>query len=137
MNKKLKYKIAQRSLQRVDRNKAKSIFSVNDNPSTKESAQDDSYQKALNSALRILTRRDHTILELSQKLKLRNFGEDIIHQVLSECERLHYLDDERTSLILLGQVKRKGYGSLRIRHEFRKKGLGGDRFEKILKDGCS
>ena len=108
-----------------------------DQQNVKESSQNDGYQKAMNSAARILARRDHTKFELSQKLKLRNFSEDIIHKVLSECERLHYLDDERTSLIFLDQVKRRGYGSLRIRHEFRKKGLRGDLFEKILKDGCS
>lgn len=103
----------------------------------KETLQIDSYQKAMNSALRILTRRDHTVFELSQKLKLRNFGEDIIRRVLSECERLHYLDDDRTALIFLNQLKRKGYGSLRIRNEFRKKGLRGAKFEKIITNGCS
>ena len=91
----------------------------------------------MNSALRILTRRDHTVFELSQKLKLRKFGKDVIRRVLSECERLHYLDDDRTALIFLNQLKRKRLGSLRIRHEFRKKGLRGAKFEKMIIDGCS
>ena len=91
----------------------------------------------MNSALRILTRRDHTVFELLQKLKLRNFNEETIHKVLSECSRLNYLDDERTAQVFLKQLKRKGFGSVRIRHEFRKKGLRGEGFEKIVKDGCS
>jgi len=103
----------------------------------KESSPNDSYQKAMNSALRILTRRDHTVFELLQKLKLRNFSEETIQNVLSECTRLNYLDDGRTAQIFLKLLKRKGFGSLRIRHEFRKKGLRGEGYAKIIRDGCS
>ncbi len=59
------------------------------------------YQRALNSALRILTGRDHSRYELVQKLKQRGFLPDIIEKVVLECERLDYVDDNRTSRVYI------------------------------------
>ncbi|MDJ0816095.1 MAG: regulatory protein RecX [Desulfobacterales bacterium] len=81
------------------------------------------YQRALNSALRILTGRDHSRYELVQKLKQRGFPPDIIEKVVLECERLDYVDDNRTSRVYIRKLMRKGYGAKRIRVELERKGL--------------
>ena len=81
------------------------------------------YQRALNSALRILTGRDHSRYELVQKLKQRGFSPDIIEKVVLECQRLDYVDDNRTSRVYIRQLMRKGYGAKRIRVELERKGL--------------
>jgi regulatory protein len=73
----------------------------------------DPYRKALNSALRILARRDHSSVELAQKLMRRGHAEDVVQQVISECLRLD-------------GMKRKGVGTQRIRHELLKRGLAVD-----------
>jgi regulatory protein len=90
------------------------------------------YQKAMNTALRLLTRRDHTSFEIFQKLGQRGFSRGVIDRVVTECRRLHYIDDERTAGIYIGQLARRGFGFRRIRLELRKKGLTGERFEIIL-----
>ena len=90
------------------------------------------YQKALNSALRILTGRDHSKSELIRKLKQRGFKPEDIEKAVSECERLDYINDERTSRIYINQMIRKGHGLNRIRHEMNKKGLRGQRIQNIL-----
>ena len=90
------------------------------------------YQKVLNSALRILTARDHSKYELAQKLKQRLFAPEDIEKAISECERLDYINDERTSGVYIRQRIRKGYGLERIRHEMKKKGLRGQRIQNIL-----
>jgi regulatory protein len=82
-----------------------------------------SYRRAFNTALRLLTRRDHSKYELAQKLKQRGFEHDIFEKVLLECERLDYLNDERTAQVFIGQLLRKGYGAKRIQHELNRKGL--------------
>ncbi|MGD8522341.1 MAG: regulatory protein RecX [Desulfobacterales bacterium] len=92
------------------------------------------YQKAMNTAVRLLTRRDHTSFEILQKLEQRGFGGRIIERVLAECRRLDYIDDERTARIYIGQLARRGFGFRRIRLELRKKGLTGERFEIILNE---
>jgi len=95
------------------------------------------YQKAFYSALRILTARDHSKYELTQKLKQRGFKPEDIAKAVSECERFDYINDERTSGVYIRQLIRKGYGLKRIRHEMKKKGLRGQRIQNILSETVS
>lgn len=92
----------------------------------------DHYRKALNTALRILTGRDHSKYELSQKLKARGYTKEIIAEVMSECERFGYINDERTAEVYIRQLHIKGYGLKRIRFELNTKGLSGKHIQGIL-----
>jgi regulatory protein len=84
---------------------------------------DDPYRNALNSALRILARRDHSAAELAQKLTRHGHAEDVVQRVIIECQRLDYLDDRRALRQVLAGMKRRGFGIHRIRHELLKRGL--------------
>ncbi len=92
------------------------------------------YQKAMNTAVRVLARRDHTRLEIEQKLRQRGYDQEVIRDVVVECERLNYIDDERTAKVYIFQLARRGFGFRRIRLELLKKGLRGDRFDQIVKE---
>jgi regulatory protein len=94
----------------------------------------DQKQKAMSTAVRILACRDHTRFEIEQKLKQRGFDPDNILAVITECERLGYLDDERTARVYISQLARRGFGFRRIRMELVKKGLRGARFEQIVSE---
>ena len=96
-----------------------------------------SNKSALNTALRILTRRDHSRYELVQKLKQRSFSREDIDAAVSACERLDYIDDPRTAKVYIRQLKRKGYGKKRIKLELNKKGLKGSRIQGILENSVS
>ncbi len=97
----------------------------------------DHYQKVLNSALRILTGRNHSKYELTQKLKQRGFTPEDIEKAVSECERFDYINDERTSRVYIRQLILKGYGVKRIRHEMNKKGLRSKGIQNILSETVS
>ena len=96
------------------------------------SSKPDSSNKALNTALRILTPRDHSKYELVQKLKQRGFSRVDIDDAISACVRFDYINDVRTAQVYIRQLKRKGYGKKRIRLELNKKRLKGDRIQGIL-----
>ncbi len=96
-----------------------------------------SQKKALNTALRILTPRDHSKYELVQKLKQRGFSREVIDAAISSCERFDYINDERTAQDYIRQLKRKGYGKKRIQLELNKKGLKGTRIQSILNQSVS
>jgi len=81
------------------------------------------HRNALNSALRILARRDHSVSELVRKLARRGFVKETIRQVVAECGRLGYLDDRRVAGQLIVRMRRKGLGLRRIRHELEKRGV--------------
>ena len=92
---------------------------------------------ALNSALRILTRRDHSRYELVQKLNQRGFSREDIDNAISACERFDYINDIRTAQMYIRQLKRKGYGKKRIKLALNKKGLKGSRIQVILEDSVT
>lgn len=94
---------------------------------------DRTYSNAMNSALRILARRDHSVVELVQKLTRRGYDEDVVQRVVTECGRLDYLDDVRAAGQVIGRLKRKGVGVRRIRQELQKKGLDGEQVEAHLR----
>ena len=92
---------------------------------------------ALNTALRILTPRDHSKYELVQKLKQRGFTRADIDDAISACMRFDYINDVRTAKVYIRQLKRKGYGKKRIGLELNRKGLKGDRIRGILDQSVS
>ena len=92
---------------------------MNDSPN-------DNYRQALNSAISILTIREHSTAELTQKLKHRGYTEDVIQRVIVECRQRNYLDDRRAARQLFDSMKRRGFGIHRIRNEFLRRGLCGD-----------
>ena len=102
-----------------------------------QNGSNDPYRKALNTALRILTRRDHSKHELSQKLKARGYAGEVIDEVISECERFDYINDERTAQVFIRQLQRKGYGRKRIRFELNSKGFRGKHIQAVLSETIS
>jgi regulatory protein len=94
-------------------------------------------QKAMNSAVRILTNRDHSKYELKQKLQQRGFASKVIDTVIAECERLNYINDERTARLYISQLNRKCFGKRHIQMALKKKGLRGAAIENILLQKCT
>ena len=86
----------------------------------------------MNSAVRILTHRDHFKFELEQKLRQRGFASEVIETVIAECERLNYIDDNRTADVYISQLKRKCFGKRHIRLALKKKHLSAAIIEKLL-----
>ncbi len=93
--------------------------------------------KALDTALRILTRRDHSRYELVQKLKRRGFSRENIDDAVASCERFDYINDDRTVHVYIRQLKHKGYGKKRIQLELKKKGFRSSHIQGILDQSVS
>ncbi len=91
-----------------------------------------SRRDAMNAAVRILTHRDHSKYELKQKLQKRGFASEVIDTVILACQRLNYIDDERTARVYISQLKRKRFGIRHIRMALKKKRLYSAAIENIL-----
>lgn len=100
------------------------MFSVR--PVSMHDSPDDSYRHALKSAIKILSIREHSTAELTQKLTQRGYTEDVIQRVIMDCRQRDYVDDRRAADQLLASMKRRGFGIHRIRSEFLRRGLPGD-----------
>ena len=88
----------------------------------------------METALRLLTRRDHTRGELQRKLKQRGVSAGVIQDVLAQCKRLNYVNDNRSARSYVQELQRKGYGPRRIRLALKRKGLSEQLIEKSLSD---
>lgn len=92
----------------------------------------DSSQQALDSAVRLLARRNHARGELADKLRRRDFPAHAIEEALAACERYGYLDDDETARQLFRELRRKGNGPLKIRQEMARRGLTGEGVDRLL-----
>ncbi len=90
----------------------------------------------LKTALRLLTRRDHSSLELSIKLNQRGFRSDQAQVVIDECLRLNYLNDERFAHAMTQHLKRKGYGPRHIDRTLHAKGVAPELINDCLNHYC-
>ncbi len=73
-------------------------------------------------ALRLLARREHSRAELARKLRTYAGAEEELETLLEDLSRRRLLSDERYAESRAHSLSRK-YGSARIAHELRAKGL--------------
>lgn len=73
------------------------------------------------AAIQLLSRRDHGIYELHQKLLFKGYEQDDIEDAVRFCVEHNYLDDLRYAKSQIRQHVYKGHGELRIRQELNQK----------------
>ncbi len=79
-----------------------------------------------NTALDILARREHTRLELSRKLKAKDFSEHEIEELLEVLGQEGLQSDERYAESYVNMRRNRGYGPLKIKQELQQRGVSSD-----------
>lgn len=79
--------------------------------------------EAFESALRLLTRREHGALELCDKLEQKGFSQKEAKDALEACQRLGLQSDSRFVDNYTHSRLRQGYGPLKISQELKIKGV--------------
>ena len=86
--------------------------------------KDKELTRAKNAAYRLLTYRPRSRKELEEKLREREFPEDIVEFVIDQCARLGYIDDARfAEQWARNRLRLRGFGRRRIEQELRNKGI--------------
>ena len=83
-------------------------------------------------ALELLARREHSRLELRQKLIQRGFPADRIEPALDQLVEERVLDEARFAELYACGRADKGYGPLRIGRELRERGVSQDLVDTVL-----
>lgn len=102
------------------------------NPSNSASAASASLATMRAKALALLARREHTRLELQQKLAQRGFPLDDLNTVLDELTSSGLLNEQRYAEYYAQSRAAKGYGPLRIANELRQRGIAPELAELAL-----
>ena len=82
-----------------------------------------SFDEAMKSAGRLLSRRQHTVSELRAKLAKREFPKTVIDEVVSFLSERKFLDDANFAELYFNELTAKGLGLTRIRLAMRKRGV--------------
>ncbi len=90
---------------------------------TKAENPDDPEYKARAVAMRLLARREHSRLELANKLRQRSIETAIIERVLDEYETVDWLSDSRFADAYARNRRELAYGPVRIRAELQQRGI--------------
>ncbi|MEJ2524439.1 MAG: regulatory protein RecX [Desulfuromonadales bacterium] len=89
--------------------------------------------RAWSTALRILTRRDHSQAELRQRLIAKGFAADQIDAVIGRCRKYGYLDDLRFAINRATALMRQGRGvGPRILRDLKQRGISAEIAEQAL-----
>ncbi|QQS55972.1 MAG: regulatory protein RecX [Candidatus Competibacteraceae bacterium] len=83
-------------------------------------------------ALELLARREHSRLELRQKLIQRGFPADCIEPALDQLVEERWLDEARFAELYARGRADKGYGPLRIGRELRERGVPRELVDTVL-----
>lgn len=91
-------------------------------------------RRAYNKAVELLSRRDHSKKELTEKLRQKDHGEYAL-QVAEKLEGYGYLDDRRFALMFAQELIRlKSYGKKRVGQELYRKGIDRDIISDVLSE---
>lgn len=91
----------------------------------------DQAQALYNAALELLSRREHSALELRRKLADR-FPDTDFEPVLARLRELNYQSDRRFAEVFTRSRVQRGQGPLRIRQELQQRGISVPLIESAL-----
>lgn len=89
--------------------------------------------KAFESAVRLLSRREHGAIELCDKLKRKGFSSEDAMDALANCQRLDLQNEHRFVEMYTRSRIRQGYGPLKISQELSSKGVEKELIQHILR----
>jgi len=85
-------------------------------------------------AFRLLGRRQHSTLELKQKLSQKNREPKLINEVLNELITGGYIDDKKfASVFVEEKLRSKHWGDKKLKSELIKKGIDAGTITEVLK----
>jgi len=85
-------------------------------------------------AVKLLSRREHSALEIRDKLLKRDFEEEEIAQAISELKQGGWLSDERYAEAYIRMRQQKGFGPIRIAMELNERGVDESIVEAFIDD---
>src|SRR3989338_5101884 len=79
--------------------------------------------KAYEAAVRLLSRREHSVYELMNKLGRKGFSMAECEEALTRCQELGFQSDSRYVQSMLRHRIQQGYGPMRIRQDLQAAGI--------------
>ncbi len=88
--------------------------------------------KAFDCAVRLLSRREHSAMELYEKVRQKGFSSGEAQEAVDRCQQMDLQNDHRFVEVYTRSRIRQGYGPLKIRQELNGKGIDKGIIQDIL-----
>jgi len=95
---------------------------------------DDLTAKARASALASLAMREHSVVELQQKLDRKGMPADVVADLLADLQQQNLLSNERFAEVYWRQRGEKGFGPTKITYELQQKGINDNLIQQVQLD---
>ena len=92
------------------------------------------YREITTAGLKLLSRREHSQLELMQKLSAKNYPVEIVLDVIMELGEQGWQSDQRFTESYARHRIKQGYGPVKILYELRQKGIADADLTEIVLD---
>lgn len=87
----------------------------------------------LSSALRMLSLRPHSELEIITRLQQKTENEGLVQEIMQKLRKLNYLDDEKFAVWMVESYSRsKPKGKNLLVRELKQKGISPEIIEKVM-----
>lgn len=80
----------------------------------------------------LLSKRDYTCQELSNKLRLKGYDPDLFAAILDEFQQKGFINDYRFAENFINWRRQKGYGPYRVKQELEKRGIPRDLIAELI-----
>jgi regulatory protein len=94
------------------------------------------YDKALQSATRMLAGREHSVLEMTRKLQQKAFSADIVDEVIAGLVQANVLSDTRFADVYVRMRSSRGHGPTRIRMELQERGVDAETIDSAFEENA-
>ena len=99
----------------------------------KKIISENEYDRAKEKAFFLLTYRDHSVNEMKNKLRKRNFNEKVIDKTIEYLLKNKYLDDKKFGEMYLNELlNTKKLGMMIIKNKLFQKGLSRELIDNLL-----
>lgn len=95
---------------------------------------DATYNQVYQAVINLVSRREYSRFEISQKLLQREYPAQLIEQAISYCCESDYINDARYCLSFVRIKASKGFGLTRIRMELKQKGIPNELVQQALEE---
>ena len=96
-----------------------------------KSELEETQQTVLATAARLLARREHSELELRQKLHLRGYTDELCDHAIAACYARKWLSEARFVEQFISERRARGRGPIKIMAELRAKGISESALETL------
>lgn len=103
-----------------------------DRPRVRELARELRRARAVDTALRAVSRREQSAAELDRRLRQRGFAPGIREETVNRLERVGLVDDERYAIRRAESLSERGHGDEAIRWRLERDGVAGETAAKAV-----